>query len=340
MELIPYNKGKSEFTRDVCVIEKFSIFNDNNYLPLEAYIIDNATAPIILGTDYLCPNGISTIRDFQPNYIKRGDAINNIISINSINANINNVNNDNMYNNNIMQTSDKDIVFGGIEKLELTYLTLNQRNALKELLKLNWKAFAANPDAPGYTNEIEMRIDTGNNKPVTSKNRIYFGNKLEALRKQTATLLKYGKIGYSRSEYNSQPLLVPKPSDEWRFCVDYRMLNSITKTEDYPSTNVTLALQQLRNCDWYSSLDLANAYMQIPINKHDRHKTAFSTPDGKFEWYYVPFGLKNAPALFNQYYSHVLSRIEPKPVNFFDDTVPATRGDFTSHLQYYNKYLQ
>ena len=49
-----------------------------------------------------------------------------------------------------------------------------------------------------------------------------------------------------------------------------------------------------------SKLDLAKGFHQIPVKKQDRDKTTFVSPVGKFKYQRMPFGLRNAPAVFQQ----------------------------------------
>ena len=60
----------------------------------------------------------------------------------------------------------------------------------------------------------------------------------------------------------------------------------------------------------FSSLDMREGFTNVPIgNKADREKTAFSTPFGHYEYNFLPFGLKNATAIFSQFMAHVLGNL-------------------------------
>ena len=57
---------------------------------------------------------------------------------------------------------------------------------------------------------------------------------------------------------------------------------------------------------YFSSLDVKAGYWQVMMDAPSRKYTAFSTPDGHFEFNRMPFGLKNSPALFVRLMNGVL----------------------------------
>jgi len=92
--------------------------------------------------------------------------------------------------------------------------------------------------------------------------------------------------------------LVGKADSGWRPCGDYRALNNKTVADNYPVPfihDVSYILQG-KNC--FSKIDLKKAYHQIPVAEDDISKTAASTPFGLFEFFRMPFGLRNAGQTF------------------------------------------
>ena len=66
-------------------------------------------------------------------------------------------------------------------------------------------------------------------------------------------------------------------------CVDYRRLNSVTKFDCFPLPRLDKDLDAFAGATVCSSLDLAMAYYQVPVEPSDVEKTALITHVGLFE---------------------------------------------------------
>jgi hypothetical protein len=71
-------------------------------------------------------------------------------------------------------------------------------------------------------------------------------------------------------------VLVPKKTGEMRFCVDYRKLNAITKRNVYPLPRIDDLLDSLGCSSYFTTLDPASGYWQIPITPEDKEKRRLS----------------------------------------------------------------
>lgn len=178
------------------------------------------------------------------------------------------------------------------------------------------------------TDLITHRIPTLPNVPAvnTRPYRLPEANRKEVDR-QVQEMLEQGIVQPSNSSWNSPLLLVPKKPDaegnkKWRVVVDFRKVNEITIGDSYPLPNITDILDQLGHSQYFSTLDLASGYHQIPMDPMDRHKTAFTTPYGFFEYTRMPFGLKSAGSSFQRLMNAVLTGLQGiKCFVYLDDIV-------------------
>lgn len=120
----------------------------------------------------------------------------------------------------------------------------------------------------------------------------------EEAERQVTELLEAGRIVPSSSPFGAPVLFVPKADGTMRMCIDYRELNKITVKNTYPLPRIDDLMDNLGGAKYFSSLDLTSGYHQLGLHKQDWPKTAFNTHIGKFEWRVLPFGLTNAPAVF------------------------------------------
>ena len=142
----------------------------------------------------------------------------------------------------------------------------------------------------------------------------------EIVKEEIDKMLELGIIRKSTSNYSSPVVLVPKPDGSWRFCIDYRKLNKLTKSDSYPLPNIQDCLSRMQGAKYFAKFDLAAGYWQIPMAEEDIEKTAFITPFGLFDFLVMPFGLKTAPATFQRMMDRLLANID-KVVVYLDDVL-------------------
>ena len=108
--------------------------------------------------------------------------------------------------------------------------------------------------------------------------------------------------------------------------VDYRKLNGITVTDPYYMTTLEEILERVGNSRCLSKLDLSKGFYQIGIEKESMEKTAFITPFGKYSFTRMPFGLRNAPAIFQRSMEVVLRGCYDCSAPYIDDIVVFSRS--------------
>jgi glutamyl/glutaminyl-tRNA synthetase len=90
------------------------------------------------------------------------------------------------------------------------------------------------PPVRSYDHAINILLNT---IPVNCRPYRYSREQKSEIERQVQTMLKSGIVIPSLSPYASLVLLVKKKDNTWRFCVDYRKLNSITIKKQVSSTH-------------------------------------------------------------------------------------------------------
>jgi transposase InsO family protein len=211
------------------------------------------------------------------------------------------------------------------ENVKCGEITPKQKTKLCNLLRSYHDRFNFVLSDLGRTATASMVIKCLTEKPVVyTPYRLSLAER-KVVKQITTELLQNGIIRESRSPYASPILLVKKKDGTPRLCVDFRALNQITKKERYPLPLIEDHLDRLGGYSFFTTLDLSSGFYQVPMSDESIEKTAFVTPDGHFEFTRMPFGLANAPAVFQRLMNAVLGdlRYEVALVYVDDIIIPS-----------------
>ncbi|GFW37823.1 retrovirus-related Pol polyprotein from transposon 297 [Trichonephila clavipes] len=229
-----------------------------------------------------------------------------------------------------------------IEKVEIdlskTKLEEKQKRELQDLFNSFQGLFS---DKPGLTHVLYHEIDTGDNPPVVSRPYRYDRLKQEILDYHVDKMLKDGTIIPIQSPYASPVVLCRKnnglPPDNpeaYRFAVDYRKLNAITKYPRYPLPLIDDLIMNIPHTGIMSALDLRSGYFQMAVNPSDIVKTAFVTKNGTYAFRRMPFGLSGAAPNFQKAIDIILKPVIGKFVSVYMDDVIISSPSFTQHVKH------
>ncbi|XP_075972453.1 uncharacterized protein LOC142974176 [Anticarsia gemmatalis] len=219
-------------------------------------------------------------------------------------------------------------------------ISVKERINLQKLLSKYSDCFSQGLHDLGFTKITEMVIELEDSHPVVYRPyRMSYTERL-LVRNMVQEMLDNDIIRESSSPYASPIVLVQKKTGEKRLCVDYRALNRKTKKDHYPLPRVEDQLDQLSGNTLFTSLDLASGYYQIPISEKSRPLTAFVTPDGQYEYNRMPFGLVNAPSVFQRTINKILSEVKIKYAIVYMDDILIPAKNVNEGLQRLEEVLQ
>ncbi|UYV72818.1 hypothetical protein LAZ67_10000882 [Cordylochernes scorpioides] len=219
-------------------------------------------------------------------------------------------------------------------------LSEEQQSQILSILKRYDKIFDKNNESVKQTSLAKHKIETGNHQPIKHRPYRVSPTERQAIQTEVDKMLDAGIIRHSESPWSSPVILVKKKDGNWRFCVDYRRLNKVTKKDVYPLPRIDDTLDSLKGAKFYSSMDLRSGYWQIEVDEADREKTAFITPDGLYEFLVMPFGLCNAPATFERMMDKILKGLKwTMALCYLDDIVVYSKS-FNEHLHRLEIILQ
>ena len=215
-------------------------------------------------------------------------------------------------------------------------ITAEEKHQLMQLLSEYSDIFANTTSELGKTNLAEHKIvlEEGH---VPFRARPYRANpqQREEIENQIREMLDANIIKPSSSNYASPVVLVAKPGNKaTRFCVDFRKINKITKTDAYtlPRIDDTLDSLGISHPTLFSVLDTRSGFWQCAMEESSKEYTAFTTHAGLYQFEVMPFGLKNAGSVWQRLMDNVLRGLNYKIALVYMDDIIVYSRSFQGHM--------
>ena len=218
------------------------------------------------------------------------------------------------------------------EDIGLDHLSSSRRKAVEAMakpFKSLWKAGLGKIKATVH----RLNLEEGS-RPSYAQPYRAGPEKRRIIEQEIEKMLDMGVIEPTVSEWAAPVVLAPKPGGKWRFCVDYRKLNAMTKREVYPLPRLEDCIDSLGEAKWFSTLDANCGYWQIEMDENDKPKTAFTAHCGTYRYTRMPFGLKNAPATFQRALDLILAGYRWQSCIVYIDDVIVFSQSFEEHLEH------
>ncbi|XP_075553680.1 uncharacterized protein LOC142586319 [Dermacentor variabilis] len=181
----------------------------------------------------------------------------------------------------------------------------DERDELRSILHRQHKAFTTRKDALGLCAHAEHSIDLSDDIPVASTPYRSCPADRQFMREQVNDYLAKGIIRPSQSQYSAPTIAVDQPhhpTTPKRMVHDYRKLNEKTINPPYPMPIMEDVIDDIMRdgSKCFTVLDVKSAFLTVRVKPDDIHKTAFVTPDGKYEYLRMTFGFCKAPQTMQQ----------------------------------------
>jgi len=129
---------------------------------------------------------------------------------------------------------------------------------------------------------VKHDIDTDNARPIKQSPRRPPLAVRDEEDKILTELLEIGIIEPSKSEWASPVCLVRKKDGTFRFCVDYRRVNAVSRKNAFPIPDMTSSLDSLQGNCYFACFDLLCSYWQVGMSERAKNCSAFCTVRGLF----------------------------------------------------------
>lgn len=201
-----------------------------------------------------------------------------------------------------------------------------------KVIEENIEAFALDGRPGRVKDGTELKIKTDDSKLVPEPMRKVGPEKQQVIRDTIKQLLDWNVIEKSNSKV-SYPILLVWQESKWRFCIDYRKLNDATESDTYPMARIDTMFDALSGMSYFTILDALRGYHNIPVAEADRWKTAFISAEGLYQFLGMPFGLKNAPAVFQRFIDALLGHLRWKAAMAYIDDIIMYAHTLSQHVK-------
>ena len=229
----------------------------------------------------------------------------------------------------IMNTNDKlKLIAGDTEENRKADIEVLQQE-FSEILR----------EEPGTTDLAVFKINTGDAQPTQQRPYMTANSLKQGVEDEIKWLLDRGFIEESTAEWSSPIVTVRKPNGKIRICVDFRKVNAVMTPVPFYMPRIEEVLEATGQAKVISKMDLSKGYYQVMVCPEDRDKTTFVCHKGKFRFTRMPFGVCNAPAVFQTLMDGVVRGLESFCRVYMDDLVIYSNS-WIEHMTHEDKYWE
>ncbi|KAJ9545306.1 hypothetical protein OSB04_025013 [Centaurea solstitialis] len=123
-----------------------------------------------------------------------------------------------------------------------------------------------------------------------------------------------------------------------RMVINYKKLNDNTVFDGYFLPHKESLINWTTDKKIFSKFDCKSGFWQIKMHPDSILYTSFSTPQGQYEWLVMPFGLKNAPQIFQRIMDSIFKDYDF--IFVYVDDVLILSDNIESHLKHLDIFIE
>ncbi|KAL0411597.1 UNVERIFIED_CONTAM: Pro-Pol polyprotein [Sesamum latifolium] len=134
------------------------------------------------------------------------------------------------------------------------------------------------------------------------------------------------------SEWLSNVVLVAKPEEKWRMCIDFRDLNKACPKDCYPLARIDQLVDSTSGCELLSMMDASQGYHQIMLALEDRKRVSLIIFAGTFCYVAMPFEIKNTGATYQRLVDKIFRPQIGRNVKVYVDDMLVKSKETQNHI--------
>ncbi len=186
------------------------------------------------------------------------------------------------------------------------HLSSAEKEALFKVILEHDELFVLHPSEIGKIDAPPAKIEVENLSPVREPTYTYPEKAKEIISKLVQDMEKKGVIEPSTAAWLSPIVLVLKPDESKRMCLDYRGVNKHLAADIYLLPRLEELVEVASGNKYYATLDLKEAYFKVELEEPSRDLTTFSDGVSLYRFKRLPFGLSYSPVIFSRQIAQVL----------------------------------
>ena len=209
---------------------------------------------------------------------------------------------------------------------------------LKQDIFKDFHEYLTNDFQSCVTQTVNLNVAPGA-KPRFSKAREIPIKLRDKVKRELQRLVENNRITKVFSSDWASPIVnILKSDGTVRICGDFSgTVNGHLDAVRTPLPSVDDVISRVGTATVFGKIDLSNAFLQLPLNPDSKKYTTINTPEGLYQYNFLPFGLNASPGIFQSFMDRLLNEVDN--IIVYQDDILIFSRDLKEHLKTLYKVL-